>query len=155
MRYVLSCSTRPRAIYGWHDSRIGGFAHPVRALTIPPNLVASHMPGCCLLDVTAETSGFGFRVRLSYSAPREAGPESHVRLAVKAQGLLAAVGEQLVSAVVSDFSGAWAAQALTPMLGAGPAGVVGELVGVVAAREVQRYLLTPSPYGWTCQMVQV
>jgi hypothetical protein len=54
-----------------------------------------------------------------------------------------------MSSVVSEMSGEWATGALTPALGAGPAGVVGEVVGIVAAREVKRYLVQRGAHGWT------
>lgn len=145
VRYILTCTASRPPLLRWSISHGGPASHSLQALTA--DRLAQYLTRARLIDVTP--SGTVVRVRIGYQAPRGATLNKHLEITQGADRFLGSVGLQLIATVVSEMSGEWAAEALTPAIGAGPAGVVGELVGVVAAREVKRYLFQRGPLGWT------
>jgi hypothetical protein len=147
VRYILTCSASQRRLTGWGSSLQGIVGTGAWPTILDAALLARYLTRARLIEVTPAATGV--RIRIGYQAPRGAPLTKHLEIMEAAERFLGSAGLQLMSSVVSEMSGEWATGALTPALGAGPAGVVGEVVGIVAAREVQRYLLQRGAHGWT------
>ena len=145
--FILTCTASQRRLIGIGTNLHGAFGSGTSLVTLSTPLLAKYLTRARLIEVTPVAARV--RVRISYQAPKGATLTKHIEITEAAERFLGSAGLQLVSGVVSEMSGEWATEALTPALGAGPAGVVGEVVGIVAAREVKRYLLQRGTFRWT------